>query len=112
MLSTLFRSSQRVSVGRPPAAYGRHHDSAVGKRTPAWQRCQWNDGGRCRDYWCMGAGCCGRGAIPHACSVVEMLACPRGDSRSASHRSEMEIPHRGGSSVTGAAMRQRAAVIG
>jgi len=104
MLSTPFRSSQRVRVGRPPATCGRHHDSAVGKRTPAWQRCQWIDGGRCRDYWCMGAG---RRDHSYASagsrdSGAIFGACAGADTR----------PAWGGSSVSGALMRQRAAVIG
>jgi hypothetical protein len=60
----------------------------------------------------MGAGRLDRGAIPHACSVEVMLAWSRSDSRSPSYRSDARLPRGAGSSVTGASMGQRAAVVG
>jgi hypothetical protein len=60
----------------------------------------------------MGAGRHDDGAIPHVCAVVEMLAWHRDGSRSACHRSDLRLPHWGGSIVTGASMGQRAAVVG
>jgi hypothetical protein len=60
----------------------------------------------------MGAGRLDRGVIPHPRAVVEMLAWPRDDSGSACHRSDLRLPHRGGSRVIGASMEQRAAVMG